>query len=873
MNLRGYRMTLLFISMLMAWSLAFVSYPAASAAVGLEGMSMIGEWAGKAYQGRQAGTPGYAKAIDDLEKRMKSVGMVPIFGEGEYRQSYPVGTAAFTKEKVSLNGNPLKLMKDYMPFSRSAEGTYNFRTAYYAGAGLAADYPQKVDGLVLFHWYDKNGKFPEGALDRIQRAIANGAKGVLILTNGELKVGNYEHPLNAEKLNVPVLYVSEEAARRAGVPGDFSPAVLKKMDMEIDLSIERSMQQADNLVGVIPGKAEEKAILWVTNVDGFGSLPDGSWYESAISGSASAAMMLDMARYYKENVPEYTMIFAFVGSKWKGQEGIKALAEKLSFDRIVATVDLYAMGGNGKLNEMFINYTDPSFEPFAKAVTSTPILNKDLGNSLSSVLKTKTNRLLLVRDRETWLDDSASDKASKLSRDRYAIGVESLLELSGRLMKRLAEEDQISLDYSNRPVSKVTFPNPKVTLNHLSTQYYNVYADDTYLKEITPDVLKEMDSIYRRVAKYNYHPLPGMKVNAFFMQDGNAAAKISGRKDLENNSELAGEGFANYVDGQMYIYMRSGPFYGTIAHELNHALASANAHAGIQFGLQEWQGQSHFTQYVQPKGAYVEEIGTIVRQVFLNQHEVPKLKEFVADYKTALDWSWYTKDARNPNGHLYTYYLMGSMYAFLDDQYGDKVSRRAMYRNYLDVSNIQNNLVQDTGLSLSSFLEKWSGWMLRSEGASSTQGSASRKTENNGFDYRMLYTNPESNKSGTEPNSESPESGKTVTNGTVRYSLNLASKDLKIVSLNLYKTKDGAKVEIAYESKANRFISLFDPPNGDKIMLFNKDAIVSGKGKTTLNLSAAQVATVRKLPMLTLRFGEGEDFAVITSKEFMKILK
>lgn len=872
MRTRACRIYLLLITILMLGNLMFISNPIATASVRADGITLIEEWAQKAYQGRQTGTPGYGKAIDELEKRIRSVGMLPVFGEGQYRQNYKVGTANLTNEKVTLNNKSLKLMQDYMPFARAAAGKSTFRTAYYAGAGLSADYPSKVDGLVLFHWFDKNGKFPEGAQDRIQRAITNGANGVVIITNGELKVGNYEHPLGAEKLNVPVLYLSEGAANSAGIPQDFVPASLKKFEMRIDLSIDRSIQQADNLVGVIPGKSEEKAILWVTNIDGFGSLPDGSWYESAKAGAASAAMMLDLASYYKENVPEYTMIFAFVGSKWKAQEGIKALTEKLNFDRISLTIDLYAMGGNGKLDEMFINYTNPSLEAFAQAVAKTPMLNTDLGNSLSSVLKTKANKLFLIRDRDTWVDDSSSDKAANISRAHYASGVESLIALSGKMMKRLLEEEQ-PLDYSNLPISKATFQNPKLTLNHIATRHYDVYADEVYIKEITPEVLKEMDSIYARVAKYNYYPLPQAKVTALFMEDGNTAAKISGRKELENNSEILRRGFANFVDGKMYIYMRSGPFYGTIAHELNHALASANAYAGMSFSLQEWQGQSHFVQYLQPKGAYTNDIGMIIKQKFLSNHEVPKLKELVSHYKTALDWTWFTNEAPNPYGHLYTYYLMGSMYTFLEDQYGEKVARRAMYRNYLDVSNIQNNLILETGLTLNAFLEKWSGWMLQAEVSSSSTGSAIRKTDNNGIDYMLLYTNPERKGNGTEQNQEGSDVGKTITNGTVRYSLSITSKDLKITSLNLYKTKDGASIEIVYESKVNRFISLFNPPDGDKIKLFKANAITSGKGKATLKLNSEEVKAIRNEPMITLRFGEGEDFAVIGSKEYLKILK
>lgn len=873
-HLRASRIILSIFCLVLIGNLLFVSSSSAAASsMSYNGAVMIDEWAKKEYQGRQAGTPGYAKAVDDLEKRIRSAGMLPLFGEEQYRQSYSAGTAVLKKEKVVWNNKTLKLMQDYMPYARTAGGKFAFRTAYYAGAGMPADYKTKADGLVIFHWNDKNGKFPEGIQDRVQRAAANGAKAVMIVTNGELKVGNYEHPLHAGKLDIPVLYISEKAAADAGVPRNFVPAALKKSELSMELSVDRSIQQADNLAGVIPGKSEDKAILWVTNIDGFGSLPDGTWYESAKSGAASAAMMLDIARYYKKNVPEYTMIFAFVGSKWKEQEGIKALAEKLNFDLIACTIDLYAMGGNGSLDNLYVNYTDPAFKSAAESVAKSPMLNTDLGNALSSVLHTKTDKLLLIRDRNTWLDDSSADKASAIARSDYAKGVDSLLTLSGRIMKQLSEEESVPFDYSKRSVSKVAFKQPKVTLHHVQSKYYEVYADDAYIHQITPEVLKEMDSLYTRVARYNYYPLPQAKVTALFMKDGNKAAVIAGRKDLENESEKAGGGFASFTDDQMYIYMRSGPYYETIAHELNHALATANAYAGNNFELQEWQGQSHFVRYMQPKGTYTNDFGRIVKQRFLSNHEVPKLKELVANYETALDWSWYTKNAPNPDGHLYTYYVMGSMYAFLADQYGEEASRRAMYRNYIDVANIRSHLIKDTGLTLKAFLERWSGWMLRGGTASTDTSIAARKKGNNGFDYMMLYTRPDPKESEEGPNREDAGSRQTQTDGTVRYSLDIASDDLKITSLNLYKTKDGAQFEIAYESKKARFVSLFDPPNGDKIRLMKENAIAPGKGKVILKLSGAEVEVLRSLPLITVRFGDGEDFAVMENADYMKILK
>lgn len=831
------------------------------------------------YAGRQAGTPGYAKAVTAIESRMKANGMSPVFGNGKFRLSSAAEVASLTKEQVSINGKTLTLMKDYMPYSRTAEGRFAFSDVYDAGAGKAGDYKGKIKGVALFRWFDKDGKFPEGALDRIQRAIAQGATGVLIIANGELKVGNYEHPLNGASLKVPVLYISEEAAKRAGFSSGYQTAALTNQKIDIQLSVSRNAGSADNLIGVIPGK-QEKAVLWVTNIDGFGSLPDGRSYESAKSGSAAAAMMLDMARYYAGNQPEYTQLFAFVGGKWKGQEGISALAGRLNFDNIAATVDLYAMGGSGRAEEINIGYTDPSFETFAKAVANRSYYNNDLGNSLSGVLKSKTKRLLMVRDRDTWVDDSMTDKASAISPQRYEAGVNSLLDLADRIMVQTAKEDSAPFDYASQKMTTVTFDSPKLTLGKTQSKHYTIYADEQYRGQITQDVLKGMDETYERIAYYNYYPKSGQKIIALFMKDGNAAAIIAGRKDLEGRSEAAGGGFANVnpKDGNMYIYMRSGPALGTVAHESNHALASVNPYAGDNFELQEWQGQSHIVRYSYQgsQQTYMTDPVPMMDMWFKNNNEVSGLTTLISDYKTAMDWAWFTKRVPNPKGHLYTYYTAGSMYAFLNYRYGAEASRRAMYRNYEDATRFQSNLIADTGLSLDGFLQAWRDWFASPDAilASSGNGKASGKE----FDYKILYTLPEG--SGGNESAENTGQGalpgttvKAGVQGNIRYAYEFASKDLSIVSLKLAPVKTGAQFVIVYKSKDSRYINIFNPPQADRLLKFQDRVAKPVKGQATITLTQEEVRTMLDVGRVSIKFGNFNDFVYLNSSDCAKLLR
>jgi len=842
------------------------------------GFQVIEELAKKKYDGRQAGTKGYQESVTFLESEMKNVGMMPMFGEKQYRQTFGTGVATLSASKLIVNGKELRLMKDYMPFSRTASGTFHFQKMYYVGAGTEKDYIGDVDGLVVFHWFDQNGKFPEGALDRVQRAIKNGADGVMIISDGELKVGNYEHPLNGQQVSIPVVYITPDVAKGLGMPGNYKQTIVEKNKIDGELTIDLSSEKADNLIGIIPGKRVDKAVLYVTNMDGFGSLPDGRWYESAKSGSAAAAMMLELASRYKTSTPEYTMIFAFVGSKWKGQEGIQALAAQLNFDHIVTTFDLYAMGGNGSINQMYFGYVDKSFESFAKSIVPNARLNQDLGNALSSEMKSKTNRILFIRDDNTWVDDSMTDTASGVSQTNFKSGVETLTELAKRVIENDRKLEDVGFSYKLNP-TEVTFKGTDVTLKKFESKHFHVYADESFVNQITIQVLQDFDDIYNRIATYNYFPKPDQKINVLYMKDGNTAAKIAGRKDLEANSGVAGGGFAGENNGQMYIYGRDGVHHGNVGHELNHALANANAY-GIISLLQEWQGQSHIVRFGKENGklTYLKEASAVTNALF--HFEVPKLEELIRTYKTSLDWKWFTESAPNPYGHLYSYYLMGSMYAFLSDQFGENASRRAMYRVYEDVKNTPEVLIQETGLSLDEFLEGWSQWML-SRGSKTTEkvkkAAAAFDKGLTWYDYKMLFTGtikPQMDSSGKPPKDNSGGDFGLIQNGNIKYRSGILDPKFKVTSVNVYQVDGYTNFVFEYENNSNTdFISLFDPPDGDKVMKFLQDELKAGNGTVTIRLNKEEIDLLLEGIIFTIKFGNKNGYISIPKSQFGELLK
>jgi len=119
--------------------------------------------------------------------------------------------------------------------------------------------------------------------------------------------------------------------------------------------IDRGNAVGYNLVGKLRGTKGTRSILIVSNLDGFGKLPDGRIYETAKGSAVAIGLMTDLMDYYQTHRPEYNIIFAMVGSKWTSNEGIRDLIRKINWGTIAYTFDLYALGGKG---EFFVSYTD-----------------------------------------------------------------------------------------------------------------------------------------------------------------------------------------------------------------------------------------------------------------------------------------------------------------------------------------------------------------------------------------------------------------------------------------------------------------------------------------------------------------------------------
>lgn len=864
-----------------------------------EALKITRELTKKEYNGRQTGTEGYSKAINFIEGKLKEVQAAPLLKENSYRQEYDTAFATLKSHSVRIGGRELEIMKDYMPFAKcSSVDGFNANDIYYAGVGREEDYKKgQANGVVIFKWNDQSGKFGGGVSDRVEIAKRHGAKAVLVIANGELEIGNYEHPLSGQDVGIPGVYISEAVARNIlNVPNTDKPAVLLSKSIKISMDIERKSAKGENLVAVIPGKVEEKAILITTNLDGFGSLPDGRYYESAQASAVSVEMMLELARYYKQNVPEYNLILAFVGSKWTDNNGIKELSRVIDFNNIAFSIDLYAMGGNGRL---LVNYIDEKNKGLAedlnKKISSVSIYNpNDFGNALSSSLSQKSKNVLLIRDQGTWIPNSLTDKYENVSVNSYLKGLDNLKTVIDTVIK-YDRSKETAFSYSNISVKKEYFKEVKREINYKESKYFKVYFDREFEAYINDYYMKEIDKIYERISKFNYYPAVGEKVKLLNLKDGNEAAVIADREDLFGNSQKAGGGFASVT--RPVIYCRQ-PALGTVSHELNHLLANYKGYGRSENGdhkngvAQESQGQSFLVSYrVQD---YVTDVNTLINQYF-NSHESPDVLAIARDYKTKLNWESYITAGKDYNNNWQnTYHTLGSIYTFIKYAYGDNASRRAMYRVYdlqpSEYKSYKNSLIKDLNINTDNFLEDWSQWMTSSGEKVRTRTSISGKKYEDKllqYDYSKIYTlyvgssgqgqktsgfNSSNSGSGTLDVSKVPliksnqkdffsykDDGNKY--AAIDYKSNLKDKGFKMHSVAAAVDEEHVYIKIKFSNPSNQKPLVFlqeDSPGlrewgaelsvGDNtvIMKFNKSALRKYKAGLAINIGSGNFVFIEK---------------------------
>ncbi len=305
-------------------------------------------------EGRRAGTKGEELAMDYIIGKFKEIG-ISAKGTEYYPQSFEIndGKQIGSSSYFTINNNSLETGKDYFPFPYSPAKKIEAAPAI---AIQEADMPWFVD---LAEPLEENKNNPHFDLEEYIRTnsikAANRGASVVILYN----LSSLEDKLafnpkdKSEKLPVPVIYVSKDAAKK------YFQDKTATLNIKIRTDIGEKNRIGHNVIGYIDNKAATTVILGA-HFDHLGYGEDGNSmlrtgekliHNGADDNASGTAALIELARILKTSKAKNNnyLFIAFSGEEM-GLFGSKYFTDHPTID--LAKVNyMLNMDMVGRLND------------------------------------------------------------------------------------------------------------------------------------------------------------------------------------------------------------------------------------------------------------------------------------------------------------------------------------------------------------------------------------------------------------------------------------------------------------------------------------------------------------------------------------------
>lgn len=292
---------------------------------------------------------GHLRAASYIRERFVAIGVDSF--PGGYYQRFAIRVNEFPGSPVlRINGAGLEPGRSFLPDEICGSGTIADGSApVMAGSGLIVR-SREIDD---FHGKPVRGsvvvideKLPEAiaadkeidrrllALDtRVGNAMMYGAGAVIVLTD-RLTYGKYGEPAE-----IPVFKVL-----RSALPDSIG---------SISCSVRNAYEEitTQNVLGYIRGTEHPERVLLLTahydHIGAFGSV----YFPGANDNASGVAMLLSLARHFRENPPSYSVAFVAFSGEEAGLFGSRYFARHPALDlgsvRFLLNIDMAASGTDG----------------------------------------------------------------------------------------------------------------------------------------------------------------------------------------------------------------------------------------------------------------------------------------------------------------------------------------------------------------------------------------------------------------------------------------------------------------------------------------------------------------------------------------------
>ncbi|RAU82468.1 M20/M25/M40 family metallo-hydrolase [Pontibacter arcticus] len=274
-------------------------------------------------EGRASFTPGIEKAADFISAEFTRIGLQPLAGGTDFKQTFHVYRITPTEHEAKLNGKKIA-KENIFAITESKELEWkNDGKRQVVMIGENDDFRKslgqlnaaKNDALVLVH--PKHTEFFKSYQGYIGR-------------------GSVKQELGKSTSNRVFILTDQPSA--------------KKYNLEVENKIEKL--PLTNVAGMIEGKRKNEYVVFSGHYDhiGIGHAIDGDSIANGADDDASGttAMMMLADYYKKQGQPERTLLFVAFTSEEIGGYGSKYFSEQLNPDQLVAMFNIEMVGKTAK---------------------------------------------------------------------------------------------------------------------------------------------------------------------------------------------------------------------------------------------------------------------------------------------------------------------------------------------------------------------------------------------------------------------------------------------------------------------------------------------------------------------------------------------
>ncbi|HKR04653.1 MAG TPA: M28 family peptidase [Bacteroidia bacterium] len=269
-----------------------------------------------------------------IENEFKKMNLQPVDENYFQKFSFPVNTFP-KKMEVSMDGIQLKPGADFIVDANSSKGKGTYELHWLVSANFRGSLDKIKNKFIVIDKSNVSNKDEQKAMD-LWINDPHGAKGVIVVEEKKLT-----WTVARKKYKYPVIHILKSAIKPDA----------KSITLRIDEKF-RKKHKTQNVIAMIKGTSvPDSFIVFSAHYDHLGQMGKDTYFPGANDNASGTSMMLNLAKHYSQNRPNYSMLFIAFAGEEAGLMGseyyVKNPLVPLSKIKFLLNMDLLGTGDDG----------------------------------------------------------------------------------------------------------------------------------------------------------------------------------------------------------------------------------------------------------------------------------------------------------------------------------------------------------------------------------------------------------------------------------------------------------------------------------------------------------------------------------------------